>query len=97
MQMHVKCIRTFFQLIFWNAFWFGYLLFKKKIVWNFLQSEKERWGKEMISYEKQQKSLCLDVLLTSAFVSYLGYFNSQFRGELFNNAWIPFLQSQKVT
>ncbi|XP_023819910.1 dynein heavy chain 11, axonemal [Oryzias latipes] len=61
-----------------------------------LMSEKERWGKEMISYEKQQKSLCVDVLLTSAFVSYLGYFNSQFRGELFNNAWIPFLQSQKV-
>ncbi|XP_008293045.1 dynein heavy chain 11, axonemal [Stegastes partitus] len=62
-----------------------------------LVSEKERWSKAIVQYEKQQKTLCGDVLLTSAFVSYMGYFPSQYRVELFNNAWIPFLQAQKVS
>ncbi|XP_069552287.1 dynein axonemal heavy chain 11 [Brachyistius frenatus] len=62
-----------------------------------LVSEKERWSQEVVQYEKQQKTLCGDVLLTSAFVSYMGYLTSQYRVELFNNAWIPFLQSQKVS
>ena len=62
-----------------------------------LQSEKERWSQAIVQYEKQQKTLCGDVLLTSAFVSYMGYFTRQYRVELLNNSWIPFLQSQKVT
>lgn len=61
-----------------------------------LQSEKERWSQAVVQYENQQKTLCGDVLLTSAFVSYMGYFTSQYRVELFNHAWIPFLQSLKV-
>lgn len=60
------------------------------------QSEKERWSQTIVQYEKQQKTLCGDVLITSAFVSYMGYFTRQYRAELLNNAWIPFLQSQKV-
>uniref|UniRef100_A0A8D3CJW0 Dynein axonemal heavy chain 11 n=1 Tax=Scophthalmus maximus TaxID=52904 RepID=A0A8D3CJW0_SCOMX len=62
-----------------------------------LESEKERWSQAIVQYEKQQKTLCGDVLLTSAFVSYMGYFTRQYRVELLNNAWIPFLQSQKVS
>ncbi|XP_028280327.1 dynein heavy chain 11, axonemal isoform X1 [Parambassis ranga] len=62
-----------------------------------LVSEKERWSQALVQYEKQQKTLCGDVLLTSAFVSYMGYFTSQYRVELFNHSWIPFLQSQKVS
>ncbi|XP_028435224.1 dynein heavy chain 11, axonemal isoform X2 [Perca flavescens] len=62
-----------------------------------LESEKERWSQTIIEYEKQQKTLCGDVLITSAFVSYMGYFTRQYRVELLNNAWIPFLQSQKVS
>ncbi|XP_035799351.2 dynein axonemal heavy chain 11 [Amphiprion ocellaris] len=62
-----------------------------------LMSEKERWSKAIVQYEKQQKTLCGDVLLTSAFVSYMGYFPSQYRVELFTSAWIPFLQAQKVS
>lgn len=61
-----------------------------------LQSEKERWSQATVQYETQQKTLCGDVLLTSAFVSYMGYFTRQYRVELLNNAWIPFLRSQKV-
>lgn len=60
------------------------------------QSEKERWSQAIVQYHKQQKTLCGDVLITSAFVSYMGYFTRQYRVELLNNSWIPFLQSQKV-
>ncbi|MED6290068.1 Dynein heavy chain 11, axonemal, partial [Characodon lateralis] len=62
-----------------------------------LMAERERWSQAIVQYEKQQKTLCGDVLLTSAFISYLGYFTSQYRVELFNNSWVPFLQSQKVS
>ncbi|KAM9352911.1 dynein axonemal heavy chain 11 [Symphorus nematophorus] len=62
-----------------------------------LESEKERWSQALVQYEKQQKTLSGDVLITSAFVSYMGYFTRQYRVELLNNAWIPFLQSQKVS
>lgn len=61
-----------------------------------LQSEKERWSQAVVQYEKQKNTLCGDVLITSAFVSYMGYFTRQYRAELLHKAWIPFLQSQKV-
>uniref|UniRef100_A0A3B5KQQ0 Dynein, axonemal, heavy chain 11 n=1 Tax=Xiphophorus couchianus TaxID=32473 RepID=A0A3B5KQQ0_9TELE len=50
--------------------------------------EKERWSQAIIQYKKQQKTLCGDVLLASAFISYLGYFTSQYRVELFKNSWV---------
>ncbi|XP_061675536.1 dynein axonemal heavy chain 11 isoform X2 [Syngnathoides biaculeatus] len=62
-----------------------------------LESEKERWAQTLIQYEKQQKTLCGDVALTSAFVSYMGYFTRKYRAELLNEKWIPFLDSQKVS
>ncbi|KAL6109087.1 dnah11 [Pungitius sinensis] len=62
-----------------------------------LESEKIRWSRAIVEYEKQQKTLCGDVLITSAFVSYMGYFTRQYRAELLNNEWIPFLRSQKVS
>uniref|UniRef100_A0A665V5K8 Dynein, axonemal, heavy chain 11 n=1 Tax=Echeneis naucrates TaxID=173247 RepID=A0A665V5K8_ECHNA len=61
-----------------------------------LESEKERWSQAIIQYKKQQKTLCGDVLLTSAFVSYMGYFTRQYRVDLLGNAWIPFLKFQRV-
>lgn len=60
------------------------------------QSEKERWSQAVVQYEKQQTTLCGDVLIASAFVSYMGYFTRQYRLEVLNNAWIPFLLTQKV-
>ncbi|XP_061632559.1 dynein axonemal heavy chain 11 isoform X3 [Phyllopteryx taeniolatus] len=62
-----------------------------------LESEKERWSQTLVQYEKQQNTLCGDVALTSAFVSYMGYFTRQYRAELFIEKWIPFLRSQKVS
>ncbi|KAM9806325.1 dynein axonemal heavy chain 11 isoform 1-T1 [Syngnathus typhle] len=62
-----------------------------------LESEKKRWSRTLVQYKEQQKTLCGDVALTSAFVSYVGYFTMQYRAELYSEKWIPFLQSQKVS
>ncbi|KAM9783033.1 dynein axonemal heavy chain 11 [Neosynchiropus ocellatus] len=62
-----------------------------------LESEKERWSQSLVHFEKQQNTLCGDIVLTAAFVSYMGYFTRQYREELLNNKWIPFLKSQKVS
>ncbi|XP_019728452.1 dynein heavy chain 11, axonemal isoform X3 [Hippocampus comes] len=62
-----------------------------------LESEKQRWSQSLIQYKKQQQTLCGDVALTSAFVSYMGYFTMQYRAVLLNEKWIPFLKSQKVS
>lgn len=40
--------------------------------------------------------MCGDVLLTAAFVSYVGSFPKLYRQELIQRLWLPFLKSQKV-
>ncbi|XP_071071224.1 dynein axonemal heavy chain 11 [Dasypus novemcinctus] len=57
-----------------------------------LESEKIRWGQSIKAFEAQEKTLCGDVLLTAAFVSYVGSFTKQYRQELVHCKWIPFLQ-----
>ncbi|XP_023680034.2 dynein axonemal heavy chain 11 isoform X2 [Paramormyrops kingsleyae] len=60
-----------------------------------LQSENARWTEAVEQFEAQQKTLSGDVLLATAFVSYLGYFTRPYRQELLQNSWIPFLTSLK--
>uniref|UniRef100_A0A6I8NYC7 Dynein axonemal heavy chain 11 n=1 Tax=Ornithorhynchus anatinus TaxID=9258 RepID=A0A6I8NYC7_ORNAN len=61
-----------------------------------LQSEEIRWSQSIKSFEDQEKTLCGDVLLAAAFVSYIGPFTKQYRQELIESKWIPFLRAQKV-
>ncbi|XP_019507533.1 PREDICTED: dynein heavy chain 11, axonemal [Hipposideros armiger] len=61
-----------------------------------LESEKIRWGQSIKAFEAQEKTICGDVLLAAAFVSYVGPFTKQYRQELVDCKWIPFLQ-QKVS
>ncbi|XP_066570660.1 dynein axonemal heavy chain 11 [Amia ocellicauda] len=61
-----------------------------------LQSENVRWAQAVKLFEDQQKTVCGDVLLTAAFVSYVGSFTRPYRQDLLENMWIPFLKSQKV-
>lgn len=61
------------------------------------QSEKIRWGQSIKSFEAQEKTLCGDVLLTAAFVSYVGSFTKQYRQELVECSWIPFLQRKVIS
>jgi len=55
------------------------------------QSEKIRWGQSIKSFEAQEKTLCGDILLTAAYVSYVGPFTQQYRQELVDCMWVPFL------
>uniref|UniRef100_A0A8C5TMB1 Dynein axonemal heavy chain 17 n=1 Tax=Malurus cyaneus samueli TaxID=2593467 RepID=A0A8C5TMB1_9PASS len=48
------------------------------------------WG------EQQQSTLCGDVLLITAFVSYLGYFTRKYRQDLLEGSWRPYLHQLKV-
>ncbi|XP_032639301.1 dynein axonemal heavy chain 11 isoform X1 [Chelonoidis abingdonii] len=67
----------------------GYLL-------TFMQAEKIRWSQSIKHFKAHEKTLCGDVLLTAAFVSYVGSFTKRYRQELVEHMWIPFLKSQKV-
>ncbi|XP_072536739.1 dynein axonemal heavy chain 11 [Salminus brasiliensis] len=57
-----------------------------------LQCEKVRWSEAELELEAQQKTLCGDVLLAAAFVSYAGYFSQPYRQQLLEDTWKPFLQ-----
>ncbi|KAF3819187.1 hypothetical protein GH733_013337 [Mirounga leonina] len=65
---------------------------KLKAIRKKLESEKIRWGQSIKSFEAQEKTLCGDVLLTAAFVSYVGSFTRPYRQELVDCKWVPFLQ-----
>uniref|UniRef100_H2Y999 AAA+ ATPase domain-containing protein n=1 Tax=Ciona savignyi TaxID=51511 RepID=H2Y999_CIOSA len=60
-----------------------------------LQSEEIRWSASVKSLQTKKQTLSGDVLLTAAFVSYLGYFTKPYRVELLNKQWLPFLHRQK--
>uniref|UniRef100_A0A8C3EQ44 Dynein axonemal heavy chain 17 n=1 Tax=Corvus moneduloides TaxID=1196302 RepID=A0A8C3EQ44_CORMO len=61
-----------------------------------LASENVRWAESVEQLREQEKTLCGDVLLVSAFVSYIGYFTKKYRAELMDQHWIPFLNGLTV-
>uniref|UniRef100_A0AAQ5YFA8 Dynein, axonemal, heavy polypeptide 9 like n=1 Tax=Amphiprion ocellaris TaxID=80972 RepID=A0AAQ5YFA8_AMPOC len=61
-----------------------------------LESENVRWAHSVAQYHEQEETLCGDVLLTAAFISYAGSFSKKYRGELLDNLWMPFLRTQKM-
>ncbi|XP_042635783.1 dynein axonemal heavy chain 17 [Catharus ustulatus] len=61
-----------------------------------LASENVRWAESVEQLKEQGKTLCGDVLLVSAFVSYIGYFTKKYRAELLEKHWVPFLNGLKV-
>ncbi|XP_009470045.1 PREDICTED: dynein heavy chain 17, axonemal isoform X2 [Nipponia nippon] len=61
-----------------------------------LASENVRWAESVEMLREQEKMLCGDVLLVSAFVSYVGYFTKKYRAELLEKHWIPFLSELAV-
>ncbi|XP_075374923.1 dynein axonemal heavy chain 17-like isoform X2 [Mycteria americana] len=61
-----------------------------------LASENVRWAESVETLREQEKTLCGDVLLVSAFVSYVGYFTKKYRDELLEKRWIPFLSGLAV-
>ncbi|KAA0725373.1 Dynein heavy chain 9, axonemal [Triplophysa tibetana] len=61
-----------------------------------LAAEKVRWAVAVSNFKLQERTLCGDVLLITAFVSYLGYFTKRYRLELMDNTWRPYLSQLKV-
>ncbi|GAB5581369.1 dynein axonemal heavy chain 17 isoform X1 [Prionailurus iriomotensis] len=61
-----------------------------------LASENIRWAESVKNFKSQGVTLCGDVLLISAFVSYMGYFTKKYRSELMERFWIPYINKLKV-
>lgn len=56
-----------------------------------------RWAESVENFRSQGVTLCGDVLLISAFVSYVGYFTKKYRNELMEKFWIPYINKLKVS
>lgn len=59
-----------------------------------LGSEGARWKESIISLKDSLHILVGDVLLASAFVSYIGCFNKRFRAELMGKTFLPYLKGE---
>lgn len=58
-----------------------------------LADENVRWAASVQQMNTDKELLIGDVLLASAFVSYIGPFTKAFRQQLVSQEWIPFLQT----
>ncbi|XP_043471037.1 dynein beta chain, ciliary [Leptopilina heterotoma] len=58
-----------------------------------LASENVRWADSVASFMQQGATLPGDVLLITSFISYVGCFTKQFRLDLLNKQWLPFLRN----
>ncbi|KAM6412695.1 LOW QUALITY PROTEIN: dynein axonemal heavy chain 11 [Pluvialis apricaria] len=58
--------------------------------------ENMRWSQFIENLKAQKQTLCGDILLTAAFVSYFGPSTKQYCQELMEHLWITFLKSQKL-
>lgn len=61
-----------------------------------LASENVRWAEAVQNFRQQESKLCGDVLLITAFVSYLGFFTKGYRQSLMDGTWRPYLSQLKV-
>lgn len=50
-----------------------------------LSSERQRWEQSSDTFKNQMLTIAGDVLISAAFLSYAGYFDQQFRQNLFNS------------
>ena len=61
-----------------------------------LASENVRWADSVAAFKISEKTLPGDVLLLTAFLSYVGCFTKQYRLDLMNKHWLPYLQQLKT-
>lgn len=61
-----------------------------------LASENVRWADSIKDFRKQELTLPGDVLLITAFVSYVGCFTKQYRLDLMDKHWVPYLKGLKI-
>ncbi|XP_076261923.1 dynein heavy chain at 93AB isoform X2 [Rhynchophorus ferrugineus] len=58
-----------------------------------LASENVRWADTVNKFIENGKMMPGDVLLTTAFISYVGCFTKQYRYDLLHKMWLPFIKS----
>ncbi|XP_019887304.2 dynein beta chain, ciliary [Ooceraea biroi] len=58
-----------------------------------LASENVRWADSVANFMQQASTLPGDVLLVTAFISYVGCFTKQYRQDLLNKQWLPFIRN----
>ncbi|XP_023310922.1 dynein beta chain, ciliary-like, partial [Anoplophora glabripennis] len=58
-----------------------------------LASENIRWAKAVENFKENGKMMPGDVLLTTAFISYVGCFTKQYRLDLLHKMWLPFFKT----
>lgn len=63
---------------------------------NALGSESERWSNSIIELGENLNVIIGDVLLASAFVSYVGPFNKKFRDLIINVKFFDFFRKNKI-
>jgi dynein heavy chain len=56
---------------------------------NGLKSEGTRWGNDIKNLEVEKNTMLGDVLLASAFVSYISPFDAVFRNRIWRDMWMP--------
>jgi len=61
-----------------------------------LASEKERWTNTIAQSKVLGNFLPGNVLITTAYLSYVGYFTKYYREELLYRRWMPYLKALKV-
>lgn len=61
-----------------------------------LGSEQDRWAQSIIDIGELMKVIIGDVLLASAFVSYVGPFNKSFRDKIMNENFLPFFAQNDI-
>nr|XP_045746232.1 dynein axonemal heavy chain 9 [Mirounga angustirostris] len=61
-----------------------------------LASENVRWAEAVQNFRHQESKLCGDILLATAFVSYLGFFTKSYRQNLMDGTWRPYLSRLEV-
>lgn len=61
-----------------------------------LGSEQDRWAQSIIDIGELLKVIIGDVLLASAFVSYVGPFNKSFRDKILNDEFLPFFTQNNI-
>jgi dynein heavy chain len=61
-----------------------------------LGSEQDRWAQSIIDIGELLKVIIGDVLLASAFVSYVGPFNKQFRDKILLDSFLPFFGQNNI-
>ncbi|XP_039284796.1 dynein beta chain, ciliary [Nilaparvata lugens] len=60
-----------------------------------LASENQRWKETVNNLMKQQQTLPGDMLIVTAFISYVGCFTRKYRNDLMLKYWLPFIQKLK--